>query len=67
MNLDVAVVTSSKTESVVARLPNSRSVVGAIAYRDVQTLIDCINEGNEYRAKVTHHSPTSVKVQISRK
>ena len=67
MILDVAIVTSNKTESVVVRLPNSRSIVGAIAYRDVQTLIDCIHEGNEYGAKVIQHSSTSVKVQITRK
>lgn len=67
MILDVAVVTTNKTRSVVARLPGSNNVVGAIAYRDVQILIDCIEEGNEYGAKVINHSSTSVKVQISRK
>jgi hypothetical protein len=58
---------ASGNQSVVAVIPADRSVVGAIAYRDVQTLIDCIAEGNEYNAKIVERSTTSVKVQIARK
>jgi acetamidase/formamidase len=55
------------TDAVVAVIPSDNSVVGAIAYRQVDELIDCINEGFEYKAKITSLSATSVKVQVTPK
>lgn len=55
------------TDAVVAVIPSDNSVVGAIAYRQIDELIDCINEGFEYKAKTTSLSATSVKVQVTRK
>lgn len=54
-------------DSVVALAPTDQSYVGTIAYADVDELIDCINEGFEYQAKVLHLSPTSAKVLVHRK
>jgi len=63
MNLDVVLA----GKAVVALLPKTKDVVGSISYSQVQTLIDCIDEGNKYIAKVLSHSKTSVQVQIVRK
>lgn len=66
--LPVTVLASRGTDTVVVRNPKrDHGVVGAVAYKDVQVLIDCIHEGNEYEAEVLEHSATSVKVRITRK
>ena len=66
--LPVEVLSSRGTDTVVVRNPkHNNGVVGAISYQDVQTLIDCIHEGNEYEAEVLEHSATSVKVRVTRK
>ena len=66
--LPVTILTSRGTDTVVVQNPKQNNgVVGAIAYKDVQTLIDCIHEGNEYQAEVLEHSATSVKARIARK
>jgi len=59
---------SRGTDTVVVLNPKQKNgVVGAVAYKDVQILIDCMNEGNEYEAEVLEHAATSVKVRVSRK
>jgi hypothetical protein len=67
MVLDLELRKNRGVDTVVAVNPSDNSVVGAVAYRDVQALIDCINGGNEYLAKVLQHAATSVKVQIAKK
>lgn len=66
--LPVVVLTSRGTDTVIVRNPTQNNgIVGAVAYNDVQTLIDCIHEGNEYEAEVLELSSTSVKIRIARK
>jgi hypothetical protein len=66
--LPVVVQASRGTDTVVVRNPRQNDgIVGAIAYKDVQSLIDCIHEGNKYEAEVLEHSATSIKVRITRK
>lgn len=65
--LNVAVQNSKGVSVVVALAASDKSVVGSIAYRDVQVLIDCMDEGHEYVAKIISLTTTSVKVQVSRK
>jgi hypothetical protein len=66
--LPVVVQPSRGMDTVVVRNPKrNNGVVGAVAYNNVQNLIACIHEGNEYEAEVLEHSATSVKVRISRK
>ena len=65
--LPVRLQQSSGTDTVVVLNPkHGNGIVGAVAYKDVQVLIDCIHEGNEYEAEVLEHSATSVKARISR-
>jgi hypothetical protein len=66
--LPVELLATRGTDTVIVRNPKrNNGVVGAVAYKDVQALIDCIHEGNEYQAEVLEHSATSVKVRITRK
>lgn len=65
--LPVQVKDSNGTDTVVVTNPKrNHGIVGAVAYKDVQVLIDCLHEGNEYTAEVLHYSSTSIKVRISR-
>jgi hypothetical protein len=65
--LNIAVRNFRGTDTIVATVPRDNSVVGAVAYRDVNEFIECISEGFEYEAKVISLSETSVKVHITRK
>jgi hypothetical protein len=65
--LPVQLKDSNGTDTVVVTNPKkNNAIAGAVAYNDVQALIDCLHEGNEYTAEVLHHSSTSIKVGISR-
>src|ERR1700676_2141471 len=45
--LPVEVLSSKGTDTIVVRNPKQNNgVAGAVAYKDVQALIDCIHEGN---------------------
>lgn len=66
--LPVEILTTRGTDTLVVRNPKvGNGVVGAVAYKDVQALIDCIHEGNNYEAEVLEYTATSVKVRISRR
>lgn len=66
--LPVVIESSRGTDTVVVRNPNQNDgIVGAVAYSDVEKLIDCLHEGYEYEAEVLDCSATSVKVRITRK
>jgi len=65
--LKVEIRTSRSVDSVVALVPTDASVVGSIAYRGVEDLIECLNEGFEYVAEIILYSPISIKVHVKRK
>lgn len=65
--LEVKIVRKKNVETVVAINSQDDSIVGAIAHKGIQTLIDCIKEENSYQAVVLTASSTSVKVEISRR
>ncbi|RXQ90968.1 hypothetical protein EO244_12755 [Ancylomarina salipaludis] len=46
---------------------NDGEVLGSIIHENLQELIDCILEGNEYSAKITSISNYNYKVKISYK
>ena len=65
--LEVVLVEEKTADVVVAKdSKRGNTIVGSVAYSNVQELIDCLKEGNEYNATVRECSKTSVKVRISR-
>ncbi|MCB0190148.1 MAG: hypothetical protein KDE31_38010, partial [Caldilineaceae bacterium] len=65
--LDIDLVTVKGVDSVIATNPANGNRVGSVAYKDVQTLIDCIKDGNQYFGAVIAVTTTSVKVKIQRR
>jgi hypothetical protein len=67
-SLNVELIQQGEFVTVVCRIPASDEIVGSLAaFRGIRELIQCLEKGFEYVAKITALSPTQVDVHVRRR